>query len=282
MSPQSTLHLISSTPLLPLWRLPDSSWRPSLRWGLRHHYIIGIHTLWAWSQEGTAEMAKKMQDLALAEGALPRHLHTSLFTSSNDNRLLTHRSEVNSWPHPLLPLSLVVQPEPIWDSVILMPVFSCVVCLESESIASKGSYWCWLVVVRSFTYMRQYMGYPCGEAHFNFTDSCVLSHWECIHIEWEEGVGGVVFANVGKWWEEQKEEGVKSVWCISISLSLCRQLSRHLVGLWVTGNPTANALLHRVLVLHLFSSLSQSLFSLVYSSSLSSLVPISVTQSVTV
>jgi len=32
-----------------------------------------------------------MQELALAEGALPRHLHTSLFTSSNDNRLLTHR-----------------------------------------------------------------------------------------------------------------------------------------------------------------------------------------------
>ena len=29
-----------------------------------------------------------------------------------------------------------------------------------------------------------------------------------------------------------------------------RQLSRHLVGLWVTGNPTANALLHRILVLH--------------------------------
>ena len=34
----------------------------------------------------------------------------------------------------------------------------------------------------------------------------------------------------------------------TLSLSLCRQLSRHLVGLWVTGNPTANALLHRVLV----------------------------------
>ena len=32
-----------------------------------------------------------MQALALAEGALPRHLHTSLFTSSADNRLLTHR-----------------------------------------------------------------------------------------------------------------------------------------------------------------------------------------------
>lgn len=32
-----------------------------------------------------------MQELALAEGALPRHLHTALFTSSTDNRLLTHR-----------------------------------------------------------------------------------------------------------------------------------------------------------------------------------------------
>ena len=32
-----------------------------------------------------------MQELALAEGALPRHLHTALFTSSADNRLLTHR-----------------------------------------------------------------------------------------------------------------------------------------------------------------------------------------------
>ena len=27
-----------------------------------------------------------------------------------------------------------------------------------------------------------------------------------------------------------------------------RQLSRHLVTLWVTGNPTANGLLHRMLV----------------------------------
>ncbi len=36
-------------------------------------------------------MAQKMQELALAEGALPRHLHTALFTSSLDNRLLTHR-----------------------------------------------------------------------------------------------------------------------------------------------------------------------------------------------
>ena len=43
-------------------------------------------------QEGDQETATKMQDLALAEGALPRHLHTALFTSSLDNRLLTHRS----------------------------------------------------------------------------------------------------------------------------------------------------------------------------------------------
>ena len=48
--------------------------------------------MWCCVQEGTPEMATKMQELALAEGALPRHLHTALFTSSADNRLLTHRS----------------------------------------------------------------------------------------------------------------------------------------------------------------------------------------------
>ena len=32
-----------------------------------------------------------MQELALVEGALPRHIHIALFTSSTDNRLLTHR-----------------------------------------------------------------------------------------------------------------------------------------------------------------------------------------------
>ena len=35
-----------------------------------------------------------MQELALAEGALPRHMHTALFTSSTDNRLLTHRYNI--------------------------------------------------------------------------------------------------------------------------------------------------------------------------------------------
>lgn len=32
-----------------------------------------------------------MQDLALAEGALPRHLLSALFTNSSDGRLLTNR-----------------------------------------------------------------------------------------------------------------------------------------------------------------------------------------------
>lgn len=42
-------------------------------------------------EEGDAEVAAKMQDLALAEGALPRHLLTAMFTNSNDSRALTNR-----------------------------------------------------------------------------------------------------------------------------------------------------------------------------------------------
>ena len=43
-------------------------------------------------QEGDAEIASRMQDLALAEGALPKHLHTALYTTTTqDNRLLTNR-----------------------------------------------------------------------------------------------------------------------------------------------------------------------------------------------
>ncbi|XP_067952104.1 dnaJ homolog subfamily C member 13-like [Watersipora subatra] len=42
-------------------------------------------------EEGDAEIAAKMQDLALAEGALPRHLLTSMFTNSSDSRALTNR-----------------------------------------------------------------------------------------------------------------------------------------------------------------------------------------------
>ncbi|KAK2150998.1 hypothetical protein LSH36_380g05005 [Paralvinella palmiformis] len=42
-------------------------------------------------QEGEAEIAAKMQDLALAEGALPRHLLTAMFTNSIDSRMLTVR-----------------------------------------------------------------------------------------------------------------------------------------------------------------------------------------------
>ena len=36
-------------------------------------------------------MASKMQQLALSEGALPRHLHNALYIVSTDNRLLTLR-----------------------------------------------------------------------------------------------------------------------------------------------------------------------------------------------
>ncbi|MBN3289374.1 DJC13 protein, partial [Polypterus senegalus] len=42
-------------------------------------------------EEGDKDIATKMQDLALSEGALPRHLHTSMFTISSDQRMLTNR-----------------------------------------------------------------------------------------------------------------------------------------------------------------------------------------------
>ncbi|XP_031439701.1 dnaJ homolog subfamily C member 13 isoform X5 [Clupea harengus] len=42
-------------------------------------------------EEGDKEIATKMQDLALSEGALPRHLHTAMFTISSDQRMLTNR-----------------------------------------------------------------------------------------------------------------------------------------------------------------------------------------------
>ena len=47
-------------------------------------YLVG-------DQEGDAEIAAKMQDLALAEGALPVHLHKAMFTQSTDSRMLTNR-----------------------------------------------------------------------------------------------------------------------------------------------------------------------------------------------
>ncbi|XP_074640124.1 dnaJ homolog subfamily C member 13-like isoform X2 [Tubulanus polymorphus] len=42
-------------------------------------------------EEGNAEIAARMQELALAEGALPKHLHTAFFTQSTDSRMLTNR-----------------------------------------------------------------------------------------------------------------------------------------------------------------------------------------------
>lgn len=54
--------------------------------------IVFILTSLSDFQEGDKEIATKMQELALSEGALPRHLHTSLFTISADQRMLTNRS----------------------------------------------------------------------------------------------------------------------------------------------------------------------------------------------
>ena len=42
-------------------------------------------------EEGEPEIASKMQGLALAEGALPSHLLTAMFTVSTDSRMLTNR-----------------------------------------------------------------------------------------------------------------------------------------------------------------------------------------------
>ncbi|KAB0803499.1 hypothetical protein PPYR_00469 [Photinus pyralis] len=42
-------------------------------------------------EEGDAEVAARMQSLALGEGALPQHLLAALFTQGSDGRLLAHR-----------------------------------------------------------------------------------------------------------------------------------------------------------------------------------------------
>lgn len=42
-------------------------------------------------EEADEDVSKRMQLLALAEGALCKHFHTCLFTYSADNRMLTHR-----------------------------------------------------------------------------------------------------------------------------------------------------------------------------------------------
>ena len=41
-------------------------------------------------EEASPETAQRMQQLALAEGALPIHLLRALYTKTNDNRLLMH------------------------------------------------------------------------------------------------------------------------------------------------------------------------------------------------
>ena len=48
-------------------------------------------------EEGEEDVASRMQELALSEGALPKHLHISLFTQSQDSRVLTNRSVIIRW-----------------------------------------------------------------------------------------------------------------------------------------------------------------------------------------
>lgn len=42
-------------------------------------------------EEGDAEISGRMQELALAEAALPSHLLTALFTCDDNRRMLVHR-----------------------------------------------------------------------------------------------------------------------------------------------------------------------------------------------
>lgn len=42
-------------------------------------------------EEGDAEISGRMQELALAEAALPSHLLTALFTRDDNRRMLVHR-----------------------------------------------------------------------------------------------------------------------------------------------------------------------------------------------
>ncbi|EDV26296.1 uncharacterized protein TRIADDRAFT_21978 [Trichoplax adhaerens] len=42
-------------------------------------------------EEGNEEVSTRLQELALSEGALPRHVHIAMFTSSTDGRMLTLR-----------------------------------------------------------------------------------------------------------------------------------------------------------------------------------------------
>ena len=57
-----------------------------------HYTTLGAGLLMkAIIEEADEDVSQRMQLLALAEGALCKHLHTSLFTYSTDNRMLMHR-----------------------------------------------------------------------------------------------------------------------------------------------------------------------------------------------
>lgn len=55
---------------------------------IRYVVVVVVFTL---LQEGESELAAKMQDLALAEAALPRHLLDALYASGSESRLFALR-----------------------------------------------------------------------------------------------------------------------------------------------------------------------------------------------
>lgn len=111
-------------------------------------------------EEGDQETATKMQELALYEGALPRHLHTALFTASVDNRLLTHRQlsrhlitlwiTGNPTATALLHRILVSSKRALWNNVIENTcIYTLLTCINN---VYKCKY------VRTYVYMYHKVG----------------------------------------------------------------------------------------------------------------------------
>ena len=88
-----------------------------------------------------------MQDLALAEGALPRHLHTAMFTQSSDGRMLTvrqlSRHLVGLWVtgHPTamaLLKRIMVRVQISWKYIVLMSISRTIIFLGFLVVGMRG------------------------------------------------------------------------------------------------------------------------------------------------
>jgi len=91
-------------------------------------------------EEGDAEISAKMQDLALAEGALPSHLHTAMFTQSADSRMLTVRSHCLSVCLSLSVYLSVCCPESCISWFISVRLFVCVLLFLVRLFACLSVY----------------------------------------------------------------------------------------------------------------------------------------------